>query len=524
MVSDKLSNIARNQEKDLQSIKRNKRNIDKNYQDIGDLLDRVQRLESIVKKYESSAPKPCPQTKRRREISAGNGNTKKTGGPMKIDLVERSAQLQVDRSALIKFNKTNKELPADERHTWQRIFTGKDGTIKTEMFDSIVDNKSLDCLLADPDSKAIVDNILVSDGGPALNIGTTIKKKYWVFLRDGKLTTISTDFKDGVGAEYLWTDDASLKPPSTKWKLPIKHTKDPRRRYIDPETNALWVPDDERKQEKPCASSDSSSDSSSGDESSDDDEGDNAREHSKGGGGVRHGDNDDNDDGDAKGGGGVEDGDNDDDDNNDNDNGDDDDNDDDDSDSDSKGGGGIEEGDKDSDNGDNDSKGGGCVEEGDKDLDNGDGDSKGGGCVEEGDKDDNGDSADGDSKGGGCVEEGDKDDNDNADGDSKGGGCVGEGDKDDDNDEGDGDNDNMKTSVEKDGSGNVSDLGEIGGSDDMEVSEEVGASVEESVGTKRKVDEFGPTSSDSAPSSGSDTESDSDDEKENVPPKMPRVM
>ena len=63
-----------------------------------------------------------------------------------------------------------------------------------------------------------------------------------MFLKDGKLTTLSTDFKDGVGSEYLWTDDTSLQPPTSDWRLSAKRENDPRRCHVDPRTKALWVP------------------------------------------------------------------------------------------------------------------------------------------------------------------------------------------------------------------------------------------------------------------------------------------
>lgn len=54
--------------------------------------------------------------------------------------------------------------------------------------------------------------------------------------------------------------------------------------------------------------------------------------------------------------------------------------------------------------------------------------------------------------------------------------------------------------------------------EESNVSEEVGAVEESLVGSKRSIEEYAGTSSDS------DSDSDSDDEKENVPPKMARVM
>ena len=167
-------------------------------------------------------------------------------------------------------------LPFFFRHIWKRVVE-KAGEPSIETFDRIFDNKSLESLLSNAVTKAIVDNILVSEGGPKLNIGTSIRKKYWVFLKKGKLTTLSRDFMDGVGSEYLWTEDSSLHPPSTQWRLATKREKDPRRRHIDPRTTALWVPDDERipvvanpeKQNDDSSSDSSSSSSSSSSDSSD---------------------------------------------------------------------------------------------------------------------------------------------------------------------------------------------------------------------------------------------------------------
>ena len=245
MPLSKLAQIESNQEKDLHSIRRNKRNIDENYTDIGKLFDRIKRLESMVEtslKTKSYRPKsdakPTPPKKK--------SNTPDL--KMKeLDMEKKSAQLELDRSALIGFNEMNADLPQEEKYTWKRVLD-KAGDVNIETFDRIVDNKSLDCLLSNATTKAIVNNILVGEGGPMLNIGTNIRKKYWVFLKDGKLTTLSKDFMGGVGSEYLWTKEADLKPSSTKWRMPTKREKDPRRCHVDPETKALWVPDDEKEQ------------------------------------------------------------------------------------------------------------------------------------------------------------------------------------------------------------------------------------------------------------------------------------
>lgn len=91
---------------------------------------------------------------------------------------KRSAQLQIDRSALIAFNKMNLDLPENDRHIWQRVLESKGGAVKTMKYNRIVDNKSLESLLSTPTIKTVVDTILVSNGGPELNISANIRKKY----------------------------------------------------------------------------------------------------------------------------------------------------------------------------------------------------------------------------------------------------------------------------------------------------------------------------------------------------------
>lgn len=91
---------------------------------------------------------------------------------------KRSAQLQIDRSALIAFNKMNLDLPENDRHIWQRVLESKGGAVKTMKYNRIVDNKNLESLLSTPTIKTVVDTILVSNGGPELNISANIRKKY----------------------------------------------------------------------------------------------------------------------------------------------------------------------------------------------------------------------------------------------------------------------------------------------------------------------------------------------------------
>lgn len=114
MSSSKLSRIESNQEKDLDSIKTNRKNIGKNYDDISQLLDRVKRLESILestlktKSDVKSRPKAKPVQKK--------GNTVVDSKTNQMDMdKKRAEQLQLDRSALIKFNKMNDNLPEKER-------------------------------------------------------------------------------------------------------------------------------------------------------------------------------------------------------------------------------------------------------------------------------------------------------------------------------------------------------------------------------------------------------------------------
>ncbi|CAN0573120.1 unnamed protein product, partial [Ectocarpus sp. 12 AP-2014] len=244
MALPKISEIARNQQEDFRAIKKNKRDIDKNYEEIGELLDRIKCLEDRVEKLASSSPEHVRQGNtgraRKAKKKVATTNNPSVLNAKLVEMKKRSAQLKLDRSALIKFSKMNLGLPESKRYTWPRVSKG--ATKNNKIFDSIVDGQSLESLLLNPITKSVVDNILVPDGGPVLNITNSIRKKYWVFIKDGKLVTLSTDFRDGVGSEYLWTEDAFLGVPSIEWKNPIKRENDPRRPHVDPRTKVLWVP------------------------------------------------------------------------------------------------------------------------------------------------------------------------------------------------------------------------------------------------------------------------------------------
>ena len=277
--SSSLDRIARNQDHDLKSIRRNDRNIKRNFRDIDDILGRLKDLESEVGKLTHPARQPAPKKTRPNTNRTDKGPTPTpTSTQVETKMMEmkkRSEQMQIDRAALIAFNGMNSDMSAGDRHTWQKVTPAKDGNSKTEHFDRIVDNKSLLALLSTPSVKAVVDNILVEGGGPVVNITPTVLKKYWVFLnKNQELTTLSRDFRDGVGSEYMWTDDASLEakgcPPSSGWRNAAKHLGDPRRRHIDPRTKALWLPSTAttEKGEESSISSSSSDDSDSSSSSS----------------------------------------------------------------------------------------------------------------------------------------------------------------------------------------------------------------------------------------------------------------
>ncbi|CAN0555384.1 unnamed protein product [Ectocarpus sp. 12 AP-2014] len=488
MALAKISEIARNQQKDFRSIERNRRHIDKNYEEIGELLDRIKCLEDRVEKLASSSPEHVRQVNTGgAEEKAKNKNKKKnkkiatTNNPSLLnaklmEMKQRSAQLQVDRSALIKFSKMKLDLPESKRYTWRRVSKGATKNVK--IFDSIVDGQSLESLLLNPIIKSVVDNILVPDDGPVLNITNNIRKKYWVFIKDGKLVTLSTDFRDGVGSEYLCTEDAYLGVPSIEWKNPIKRENDPRRPHVDPRTKVLWVPECEEKQVVPTpAEKGHDSSSSSDDESSSDDDGDdrgafNPRDiKDDGDNGAAENDNnhgDDSHDRDA-------------------------------------------EHPKAKDNGDN-----GGAEDG-KAQDSGD----------DGGVDDNGDDvgAENDSDESSRDDGGSNNDKSTSNNDNERVESVAENvDKDNSGNVSDLGHNGVQSSASssvKSDSGNVSDPGDIGvqdsASSSMEVPAEVG--VKESLsGNKRTVEEYAGTSSDS------DSDSDDDDDDDDARHKMPRVM
>ena len=82
-------------------------------------------------------------------------------------------------------------LPASDRHVWDRTLKKKDGSVVVQQLDRIVDHVSLDCSLRNDAVRTVVNNILVDAGGPALDLARSIRATYLVFLKEGKLTTLS---------------------------------------------------------------------------------------------------------------------------------------------------------------------------------------------------------------------------------------------------------------------------------------------------------------------------------------------
>ncbi|CAN0139355.1 unnamed protein product, partial [Ectocarpus sp. 6 AP-2014] len=173
----KLSAIEKNQDGDLQNIRRNQRNTERNYKDITVAFDRIKKLESTV--YTLAAPAATPKaraapaaTPKPKDAHKAKTTHKDNASPSQqvtnalSDVEKKSAQLEVDRRALIEFNRINKALPEDKRYVWERVLESKEGDIRTMKFDRIADIRSLECLLSKRLLKTVVDNILVAEGGP----------------------------------------------------------------------------------------------------------------------------------------------------------------------------------------------------------------------------------------------------------------------------------------------------------------------------------------------------------------------
>ena len=145
-----------------------------------------------------------------------------------------SVEIEKDRFAIIKFNKENNLRQGSDKLSWKS--TSKTGV--QLVFTTVNGNTSLLDLIQSEHK-----GLLNSYGEEVeRNFTTNVIKKYGVLIKDGKLIPLSSDFKDGIGARYLWTSDEDMAAfgPSTTWKNDTKKSNDPRIVKYDPETNELW--------------------------------------------------------------------------------------------------------------------------------------------------------------------------------------------------------------------------------------------------------------------------------------------
>ena len=275
-TSHRLSKIEKHQQEDLRSIRANKKNTDKNYEDIGKNIDAISKNNRIarrrIKDLEATVATlgenyRMLQEKLEKIVSSGPAATtsstsatpnlkKKANKPKQrthqdradklLEIAKRSVEMAQTRSGLIEFNKTNPALPDGEKHVWERKSkrSKAGGTVSTVKLDKIVDFQGLRSFLATSASRDILAKIIEREEGKKIVVHPN-PLRYWVFLRNDKLTTLSRDFRGGVGHEYMWTDQALLGKPSSEWIKSEKRKNDPRRDWVDPSTGTWWVPEED---------------------------------------------------------------------------------------------------------------------------------------------------------------------------------------------------------------------------------------------------------------------------------------
>ena len=152
-------------------------------------------------------------------------------------ILARTEEIEDDRDAILKFNMLNDCKPDEDKLRWSETTSNAKGVETTKTFTRIDGNTSLLSLI-----KSEHKNVLENCGSKTVIITSNIIKKYRVLFMDGKLVPLSNDFKDGIGAEYLWTNDEDMEdiPPSKDWKNSRKKENDPRVDMIDPSTGLLW--------------------------------------------------------------------------------------------------------------------------------------------------------------------------------------------------------------------------------------------------------------------------------------------
>ena len=201
-----------------------------NAQKISLLSARVEELEKMVNGSSYRAP--------------SKGPNKKFTSEEKLSLLARkSREMEKERAAIIEFNRVNSSRDCDNMLRWSYTTVLKSGTQRTMTFTKADDNMSLTWLIQSEHKDS-----LCQSGPEIVNITANIFKKYGVVIVNNELVTLCRDYKGGIGKEYLWSSDEDManRPPSADWKNASKKANDPRRKFIDPQTMELWIPDDEK--------------------------------------------------------------------------------------------------------------------------------------------------------------------------------------------------------------------------------------------------------------------------------------
>lgn len=161
------------------------------------LAEMLQLIAGKLKKMESAKPSAPELESRSKAPPSSSRNTGSNASRRISSMKGRSEDAQLARSAIIAYMKKNDNLPEIEKDTWQKVVWRKKVPIRTYV-KRIEDLASLEGLLR---NKELVQKILA--GRPGLQISPNIAKNNRVFIKDGKLTTLSRDYKGGVGNEYL---------------------------------------------------------------------------------------------------------------------------------------------------------------------------------------------------------------------------------------------------------------------------------------------------------------------------------
>ena len=152
--------------------------------------DLVLRIECLESKMETSG------AKRKYTMSAGSSFRRENPEKKIQDMRVRSAELEMEREAIIAFNVKNKFLPPLERLRWTKTVKLAGGNERVTSLTEVRDNSSLLSLI---DSQHL--DVLCNSGSKYVPFNKNVIKKSWVFIKDEKLVPLCRDFRDGVGVK-----------------------------------------------------------------------------------------------------------------------------------------------------------------------------------------------------------------------------------------------------------------------------------------------------------------------------------